>query len=145
MASKSPQQQAPLLSFLTVACIAMTLARAVDSVLYYRISYILSRYLWFFSCVVYPIGYVTAISPIVCTRLYTRRVNASTLSTKWHHFFIMGVLDQSSNLLSTWPITTIGGASANILAQLVLPVNLVLAWLFLGTRCELLAVSSPLH
>jgi hypothetical protein len=46
----------------------------------------------------------------------------------------MALLDQSTNLLAAWPQVPLGGTAVNVLAQLVLPVNMALAWRFLGTR-----------
>ena len=125
-----------LLSPLALLCTLLVVARAVDSVLYYRIAFILARYLWFMSSVVYPLMYCVAILPVVLYRYHRGYFGAETLKTPWAKFAVMAALDQSYNLMSTWPLTTIGGATANLLTQLALPVNLVLAAVLLGTRCE---------
>ena len=133
-ASGLPAALRDALSPLALVCALLVVARAVDSVLYYRIAFILAKYLWFFSSVVYPIGYCVAIAPIVALRYRSGALTRDALRTPWAKFAVMALLDQSYNLLSTWPLTTIGGASANVLTQLTLPVNLGLAAWLLGTR-----------
>jgi drug/metabolite transporter (DMT)-like permease len=49
-------------------------------------------------------------------------------------FAIMGFLDTSFNLLSTFPQPHLGGAITNVMTQVVLPFNMIGSMLFLGTR-----------
>jgi len=110
---------------------------------------------------VYEVVFLIAITPILLYRWYRGYLTAET--TGWggprcepppaslgaafprsigqlyrlaplRPLLFMALFDQAANLLSAWPQVPLGGTATNTLSQLVLPVNMALAWRFLGTR-----------
>jgi hypothetical protein len=115
-------------------CAALVAVRSLDQVLFYRISVIMQEYTWFFSSVVYPVSYCVAITPIVAIQWWRGKVAGASLRFPLRVLFAFALFDQAANLLSTWPQAYIGGSATNVLSQLMLPANIVLARLFVGTR-----------
>ena len=113
--------------------ISLIAARAVDQVLYYRIATVLDGYGLWFSAVVLPVGFLVVLWPIVIYRIWTGTVTKEMLAFPRSKFIALGVLDTLYNVLSTWPVPSIGGPVSNVLSQAVVPINLVLSGVVLRT------------
>ena len=72
--------------------------------------------------------------PVVVQRLYSGAITPEMKAFPKWKFAIMGLLDTLFNIFSTFPISKIGGSLTNVLSQTVLPINMIFAFVFLGTR-----------
>jgi CRT-like, chloroquine-resistance transporter-like len=115
-----------------VACILCVLMRAFDLTLYYRIAYLMSPYILYFSSICYPVVYLVAITPVVLVQYIRGKLKDST-SYPLKRIFIMSILDQLANVLSSWPIPVLGGGTSIILMQLVIPFQILAGSIFLRT------------
>jgi hypothetical protein len=66
--------------------------------------------------------------------LRTKDITPEMRAFPMYKFAIMGALDTSYNLLSTFPQPYLGGDLCNVMSQVVLPFNMIGSILFLGTR-----------
>jgi hypothetical protein len=62
---------------LTILVISLIVARAIDTVLYYRLANILDGFGLYFSSIILPIGFLLVLWPIVIYRIYTGELTAS--------------------------------------------------------------------
>lgn len=122
--------------YLAMIVVALVIARATDQVFYYRIAIAMSPYSWYFSSCILPIAFLIIVWPIVGAKLiwYPKHITKEMLAIPQHKFAVLGALDTAYNLLSTWPIKATGSTVANVLAQSVLPINMVMSFVVLRTR-----------
>lgn len=113
--------------------VSLIVARAVDQVLYYRLAQALDGYGYYFSAAILPIGFLVVLWPIVVYRICTGRVTKEMLAYPKWKFAALGVFDTLFNVLSTWPVPSIGGAVSNVLSQAVVPMNMGLSIAVLRT------------
>lgn len=107
---------------------------AVDLVLFFRISVVMGKFVVVWTSVIYPITYAAANAPIVAWKWYSGQIAKDTTTYPLSRLAIMAALDQTYQLLSAWPIPVLGGAVANVLSLLALPINMTLAAFFLRRR-----------
>jgi hypothetical protein len=107
---------------------------AVDLVLFYRISIVMGKYVIVWSHILYPVLYSLTNAPIFAFQWFSGRVTDETMSYPVSRLATMAVLDQTYQILSAWPLPVLGGAVANVLSLLSLPMNMALAAYFLRRR-----------
>ncbi|TYZ63871.1 hypothetical protein PybrP1_006233 [[Pythium] brassicae (nom. inval.)] len=109
-------------SKLAVALVLLIAARCVDRVLYTRITYDYTTFLWYFSNIILPLAFLVTSWPVVWFKMYfTEDITDEMRRFPHYKFAIMALLDQLSILLSSFPTPHIGGNLANVLGQLSLP------------------------
>ncbi|GLD99355.1 hypothetical protein PINS_up023269 [Pythium insidiosum] len=122
-------------SKLAVALILLIAARCVDRVLYTRITYEYTTFLWYFSNVILPVAFIVTSCPVaIYKRYYTDEITEEMRSFPHYKYAIMALLDTLYNMLGAFPTPHIGGNLANVLNQLNLPLNMLLSYVFLTTR-----------
>lgn len=110
---------------LTVALLALVISRSVDQVLFYRMNYMFSFYIFALSAFILPLAFIIISTPVVLYKLTrTSDITRRMRDFPWWKFAFMGLLDALFNITSTFPIQHIGGSMANVLSQMVLPVNM---------------------
>lgn len=120
---------------LTVAILGVIVLWAVDIVFYYRVAVDMGDFVFIWGSVLYPILYCAACFPAVLVQYYRGRLTSATTSYPLKRLAFMAFLDQSYNLLSSWPIPVLGAAVSNVLSCCALPLNMVLAaWLLKGAQ-----------
>eukprot|EP00941_MAST-03F_sp_MAST-3F-sp1_P000511 g511.t1 len=120
---------------LTVALVALVFARSVDQVLFYRLNYMYKFYVFVLSAIILPLAFILVSIPVVLYKwFYTKDITMEMKQFSQKNFAVMGALDCLFNILSTLPVQHIGGSLANVLSQTVLPINMLLAFIFLSTR-----------
>ncbi|TDH65663.1 hypothetical protein CCR75_000711 [Bremia lactucae] len=122
-------------SKLAVALCLLIMARCVDRVLYTRITYDYTEFLWYFTNVILPIAFLVSSAPVVAYKIYfTDEITPEMRQFPHYKYMLMALFDTLYNLLGAFPTPHIGGNMANVLNQLNLPFNMVLSYLFLQTR-----------
>lgn len=125
-------------AWLIIAMVSLLIARAVDTVLYYRIAKLFPTYTWMMGAVIMSVGYMAVLWPIVWYKMYV-----SKTITKAHRAFphkqliIMASFDALSGIIGTWPLPYIPGSMVNVLSNAVLPLTMIMSTLFLRTRYHL--------
>jgi hypothetical protein len=120
---------------LSAAVVALIFFRSVDQVIFYRINFMYAYYVFVLSAIILPSAFILVSIPVVCYKLYcTDDITPAMRAFPSWKFAVMGLLDALFNILSTLPVQHIGGSMANVLSQTVLPINMLLAYAFLGTR-----------
>ncbi|CCI50230.1 unnamed protein product [Albugo candida] len=121
-------------SKLAIGLISLIIARCVDRVLYTRVTYEYTAFLWYFTNVILPVAFLVTSWPVVWYKMYFKAdITPEMRSFPHYKFAIMALFDMLYNLLSAFPTPHIGGNMANVLNQLVLPFNMGLAFLLLQT------------
>eukprot|EP00753_Platysulcus_tardus_P016082 PLAT5399.4.p1 GENE.PLAT5399.4~~PLAT5399.4.p1 ORF type:complete len:469 (-),score=119.19 PLAT5399.4:17-1300(-) len=119
----------------TAALLVLILSRAMDQTIFYRLSYQYENYLWYLASVVVPMGFLCISWPIVWWKLvHTDDITPQMRAFPFYKYAIMGLLDTSYNILSTWPVPYLGGPLSNVLSQVVLPFNMLGSLCFLRTK-----------
>eukprot|EP00947_MAST-08B_sp_MAST-8B-sp1_P003513 g3513.t1 len=117
---------------LLAAVVSLVASRSVDQVLFYRLNFNYSFYVFYLGAVILPIAFLVITVPVVLFRPNSVTPEMRAFP-KWK-FAIMGLLDTLFNILSTFPVAKLGGSLTNVLSQSVLPINMVLAYFVLKTR-----------
>ncbi|KAG2790522.1 hypothetical protein JG687_00000282 [Phytophthora cactorum] len=122
-------------SKLAVALCLLIMARCVDRVLYTRITYDYTEFLWYFTNVILPIAFLVSSAPVVAYKIYfTDDITQEMREFPHYKYMLMALFDTLYNLLGAFPTPHIGGNMANVLSQLNLPFNMLLSYMFLQTR-----------
>ncbi|KAI9989692.1 hypothetical protein PInf_019977 [Phytophthora infestans] len=122
-------------SKLAVALCLLIMARCVDRVLYTRITYDYTEFLWYFTNVILPVAFLVSSAPVVAYKIYfTDDITPEMREFPHYKYMLMALFDTLYNLLGAFPTPHIGGNMANVLNQLNLPFNMVLSYMFLQTR-----------
>ncbi|KAG7400015.1 hypothetical protein PHYBOEH_007083 [Phytophthora boehmeriae] len=122
-------------SKLAVALCLLIMARCVDRVLYTRITYDYTEFLWYFTNVILPIAFLVSSAPVVAYKIYfTDDITQEMREFPHYKYALMALFDTLYNILGAFPTPHIGGNLANVLNQLNLPFNMLLSYMFLQTR-----------
>jgi hypothetical protein len=124
----------PKIPGLKPSLILLVILIAIDLVLYYRISVVMGKYVIVWGSVIYPILCFLANTPAVAFQWFTGRLTRETMTYPLSRLAGMAALDQTYLMLSAWPLPVLGGAVANVLSLLSLPMNMTLAALFMRRR-----------
>ena len=90
------------------------------------------RYL---STIMLPVAFLVIFWPVVFYKLwFTNDITKEMKAFPYYKFAVMGLFDTAFSLFSTFPIQHLGGDLSNVLSQSVLPINMMFAAYFLGTK-----------
>lgn len=120
---------------LVCSVVALIATRTVDMTLFYRFNYEYGYFVWYFSALILPFGYLVMTWPVVLWLKYrTTAITPQMTAFPKYRLAIMGLLDTLFNLTSTFPVQHIGGNLSNVLSQTVLPMNMAISYFVLKTR-----------
>ena len=126
------QQQDSVLVF---SVIPLILTRSIDRSLFYRFNFEFGYFVWYFSALILPLGYLVITWPVTWYLMrYTQEITPQMTSFPKWKLAVMGLFDTLYNLTSTFPVQHIGGNLSNVLSQTVLPINMVFGYMFLKMR-----------
>ncbi|KAG2373331.1 hypothetical protein C9374_012197 [Naegleria lovaniensis] len=122
-----------------VSTVVMVLTRSVDFVLIVRISTQMQNYSVFLSSVLLPILFCVLLWPIVWFKMFvTKSITKEMRTFPLYKFAILGLLSCISNLISVVPSAYIDGDLNVALNQAVIINNVLLSFLFLSIRYNIL-------
>jgi len=120
---------------ISVALVALILARTVDQVLYYRIAKMMPSYTWMFGAIIISTGYVLVLWPIVWFKMYvTKSITPEQRKFPHKALIIMASFDAAYNIITTWPTPYISGVLLNAMGNIVLPFTMIGSIFFLSRR-----------
>lgn len=123
-------------SYMIILLAVLVLARSADYVLYVRLSHKLGNYAWFFGSIVLSVIYVVLSWPIVWgRRLWNGPPKEARAGSISHSvYFAIGVLDALGNVIGTIGSARVSGPLQVVLAQLIIPTNMIMSFFMLRTR-----------
>jgi drug/metabolite transporter (DMT)-like permease len=121
-----------------LALFGLVAARTVDQVLYYRLSYMYSSYVWFLGAIMIPVGYLFVLWPIVWYKMYvSKEIDDEHRQFSQKAMFIMATFDTLSNVIGTFAVPYLSGSVINVLNNSVLPITMALAIVILRTKFKM--------
>ncbi|CAH0475864.1 unnamed protein product [Peronospora belbahrii] len=101
-------------SKLALALCLLIMARCVDRVLYTRITYDYTEFLWYFTNVILPVSFLISSAPVVAYKIYfTDDITTDMREFPHYKYMLMALFDTLYNLLGAFPTPHIGGNMAN--------------------------------
>jgi hypothetical protein len=118
-----------------IMLVVLVVTRSMDYVLYVRLSHKLGAYSWFFGSIVLAVIFNIISWPIVFYKLlFTNDITAAMRRASRWQIVLLGSLDAASGVLGTVAAARVSGPVQVVIAQVVIPCNMLLAWVLLGTR-----------